>query len=148
MSQTALLILALISSAIPMLVAVITHEKAPAALKAVALLAMSAIAGFVTAWQADPHYDWQRGALAALGAFGIAVLTHFGLLKPVGVTGSTGVIQKSLISAGLGKPHLGPRHRLRLSVVTVPADAPPVVLAPPSAPTVTIVPAAPTRSDA
>lgn len=99
MNINAVLITAAITAFIPWLVALVTHQQAHPGLKAVLLLLLTAVTGVLTAWQADPNYDWQHGALYAFEGFIVAVGAHFGLWKPTEVTPG---IQRA-VPQGLGK---------------------------------------------
>ncbi|WP_239382452.1 MULTISPECIES: hypothetical protein [unclassified Frankia] len=95
------LITATIGALIPWLTAFITAQSAPSWLKGAVTLLLTAGAGVLTAWQADPGYDLGRGVLYALEGWVIAVASHAGLWRPVGLTGGNGIIQ-SRIRGGLG----------------------------------------------
>jgi hypothetical protein len=79
----------LVSVVLPVLVGLVTTRVTHPGLKAVLLLALSTVTGFVTEY-AGPHnagYSVQTAAVLALVGFGVAVLSHFGFWKPVGVAG-------------------------------------------------------------
>jgi hypothetical protein len=94
-----------INVALPAVVALITARMASSGLKAVVLLALSAVSGFLTAAldavTNTASFDWSQAGFTVLSGFAVAVLTHFGLLKPLGVTGSAGAIQTS-VPGGVG----------------------------------------------
>jgi hypothetical protein len=79
----------LISTVLPVLVGLVTKRVTSAGLKAVLLLALSVLNGFLVELGGphDSNYSWQTAAVLALVSFAAGVLTHFGLLKPVGVSG-------------------------------------------------------------
>jgi len=78
----------LVSVVLPVLVGLVTTRVTHAGLKAVLLLALSTINGFVVEYAAPgPGYSVGTAAVLALVAFGTGVLSHFGLWKPVGVAG-------------------------------------------------------------
>jgi len=79
----------LISTGLPVLVGLVTKRVTSAGLKAVLLLALSGANGFVIEYLGphDAGYSVQSAAVLALVSFGTSVLLHFGLLKPVGVSG-------------------------------------------------------------
>jgi hypothetical protein len=79
----------LISTGLPVLVGLVTKRVTSAGLKAVLLLALSTLNGFLVelAGPHDSNYNWQTAAVLALVAFGTGVLAHFGLWKPIGVSG-------------------------------------------------------------
>ena len=84
------------------LTALVTARHAPPGVKAVVLLALSAVAGFLVALQQDQH-DWRTLALGAVEAFTVAVLSHFGLWRPTGLTGADGAIARK-VPAGIDGP--------------------------------------------
>lgn len=78
----------LVSTVLPVLVGLVTTRVTHAGTKAVLLLALSAANGFVVEYAAGgPGYDVGTAAVLSLVAFGTGVLSHFGLWKPVGVSG-------------------------------------------------------------
>jgi len=78
----------LVSVVLPVLVGLVTTRVTHAGLKAVLLLALSTINGFVVEYAAPgPGYSVGTAAVLALVAFGTGVLSHFGFWKPVGVAG-------------------------------------------------------------
>jgi len=89
----------LISVVLPVLVGLVTTRVTHAGAKAVLLLALTAGNGFLVELAA-PHpsgYDLGTAAILSLVSFGTAVLSHFGLWKPTGVSGKA---QDTLITAG------------------------------------------------
>ena len=77
----------LVSVVLPVLVGLVTTRVTHAGVKAVLLLALSTVTGFVTEY-AGPHdagYSVGTAAVLALVSFGTGVLAHFGFWKPVGV---------------------------------------------------------------
>lgn len=95
----------IVSVALPMIVALVSKQDAHPGLKAVLLLALSAVSGFFMQWLDAVHahhaFDLSAGMMQTLVGFGMAVLAHYGLLKPVSVSGSQGVIQ-SKVPGGIG----------------------------------------------
>lgn len=90
----------LISVVLPVLVGLVTTRVTHAGTKAVLLLALSTANGFLVELAAPgPGWDAGTAIVLALVAFGIGVLSHFGLWKPTGVSGKA---QDSLVTA---KPH-------------------------------------------
>lgn len=78
----------LVSVVLPVLVGLVTTRVTNSGWKAVLLLALSTANGFLVEL-AGPHdtgYSVQTAAILALVSFATGVLTHFGLLKPVGVS--------------------------------------------------------------
>jgi hypothetical protein len=87
----------LVSVILPVLVGLVTTRVTSARAKAVLLLALSTLNGFVVEYAAPgPGYSVGTAAVLALVTFATGVLTHFGLWKPVGVSGKA---QDSLIKA-------------------------------------------------
>lgn len=77
----------LISVVLPVLVGLVTTRVTHAGVKAVLLLALSALNGFLVEVAAPgPDYDVQTAVILTLVAFGTGVLSHFGLWKPAGVS--------------------------------------------------------------
>lgn len=79
-----------ISVVLPVLVGLVTTRVTSAGVKAVLLLALSTLNGFLVAYAGphDPGYSVQTAAVLALVSFGTGVLAHFGLWKPTGVSGA------------------------------------------------------------
>jgi hypothetical protein len=78
----------LISVVLPVLVGLVTTRVTHAGVKAVALLALSTANGFlVELAHPGPGYSVSTAAVLSLVAFATGVLAHFGLWKPVGVSG-------------------------------------------------------------
>jgi hypothetical protein len=78
----------LVSLVLPVLVGLVTTRVVHAGIKAVLLLALSSVTGFVVEY-AGPHdagYSVGTAAVLALVSFGAGVLSHFGFWKPVGVS--------------------------------------------------------------
>jgi len=86
----------LISVVLPVLVGLVTTRVTHAGTKAVVLLALSTLNGFLVELAA-PGPNWHAGtaAVLALVSFALGVLTHFGLWKPTGVAGKA---QDSLVT--------------------------------------------------
>lgn len=77
----------LVSVVLPVLVGLVTSRVTNASTKAVLLLALSILNGFVVEFAAPgPGYSVGTAAVLALVSFGTGVLTHFGLWKPTGVS--------------------------------------------------------------
>jgi len=88
-----------VSLVLPVLVGLVTTRVTNAGVKAVMLLALSTLNGFLVEL-AGPHdagYNWQTAAVLALVSFATGVLAHFGLWKPTGVSGKA---QDSLVRSG------------------------------------------------
>ena len=77
-----------ISIGLPVLVGLVTTRVTHAGTKAVLLLALSTLNGFlVELAQPGPGYNVGTAAVLSLVAFATGVLMHFGLWKPVGIAG-------------------------------------------------------------
>lgn len=87
-----------ISVVLPVLVGLVTTRVTHAGAKAVLLLALTAVNGFLVELQAGGDgYDLGTAVVLTLVSFGTAVLSHFGLWKPTGVSGKA---QDSLVKSG------------------------------------------------
>lgn len=87
----------LVSTVLPVLVGLVTTRVTHAGTKAVLLLALSTITAFVVEYAAPgPDYDVGTAVVLAGVSFGTGVLIHFGLWKPVGVSGKA---QDSIVKA-------------------------------------------------
>lgn len=86
----------LVSVVLPVLVGLVTTRVTHPGSKAVLLLALSTITGFVTEYaNPGPGYDVGTAVVLALVSFGTGVLAHFGLWKPTTVAAKA---QDSLIT--------------------------------------------------
>lgn len=87
-----------VSVVLPVLVGLVTTRVTHAGVKAVLLLALSGLNGFLVEYAAPgPGYDVGTAAVLSLVAFGTGVLSHFGLWKPTGVSAKA---QASLVTSG------------------------------------------------
>lgn len=87
-----------VSVGLPVLVGLVTTRVTNAGVKAVLLLALSTLNGFLVEL-AGPHdagYSVGTAAVLALVSFATGVLSHFGFWKPVGVSAKA---QDSFIKA-------------------------------------------------
>lgn len=95
----------LVSVVLPALVALVTRRMASSGLKAVVLVGLAAVTGFLSELlDALVHatvFDLGAALMMWLTAFIVAVAAHYGLLKPTGVTGSQGAIANA-VPGGLG----------------------------------------------
>lgn len=72
---------------LPILVGLVTSKVTSGGVKAVVLLALSTLNGFlVELAHPGPGYSVGTAAVLALVSFGTAVAMHFGLWKPAGVS--------------------------------------------------------------
>ncbi|MEV7793430.1 hypothetical protein AB0O68_15765 [Streptomyces sp. NPDC087512] len=77
----------LISVVLPVLVGLVTKRVTHAGVKAVLLLALSTLNGFlVELSNPGPDYDIGTAIVLSLVAFATGTLAHFGLWKPTGVS--------------------------------------------------------------
>lgn len=114
----------LVSGVLPMLVALVTRRMASSALKAVTLLFLTAVVGFTgelydAVVNAAP-FDFGTVAASWLLSFLVAVASHYGVLKPTGVTGSQGVIAKA-VPGGIGSDDAG-KHSVAAVVARLNAE--------------------------
>lgn len=97
----------LLGLVLPMLVALVTNNVAAGGWKAIVLALLAAISGvvqeLVNAAGVLEGFDWDTAASHAVWTFLFAVGLHFGLLKPVGITGKDNVIQNAQ-PRGIGAP--------------------------------------------
>lgn len=90
----------LIAVVLPVLVGLVTTRVVHAGTKAVLLLVLSTINGFLAELSAGgPGFDAGTTAVLAAVSFATGVLAHFGLWKPVGVSRKT---QEMFVTAGPG----------------------------------------------
>jgi hypothetical protein len=77
----------LISVALPVLVGLVTKKVTHPGVKAVLLLALSTLNGFLVEFaHPGPDYDLGTAVVLSLVAFATGVLAHFGVWKPTGVS--------------------------------------------------------------
>lgn len=88
----------LVSVVLPVFVGLVTTRVTHAGVKAVLLLALSTLNGFLVEYTAGgPGYDVGAAAVLSLVAFATGVLSHFGLWKPTTISGRA---QDSLVKSG------------------------------------------------
>jgi len=76
-----------ISIGLPVLVGLVTKHVTHPGVKAVLLLALSTLNGFLVEFaNPGPDYDFSTAVILSLVSFSVGVLSHFGLWKPVGVS--------------------------------------------------------------
>lgn len=94
-----------INVVLPIVVALVTNRLAPGGLKAVILIFLSALSGYLVsilaAWDAGVPPDLSQATFTAVIGFVVAVATHFGVWKPFHVTGSDGWVQTQ-VPGGFG----------------------------------------------
>jgi uncharacterized membrane protein (DUF4010 family) len=92
----------LVAFLLPAVVALITNRLAGGHVKALTLLFLNLIAAWLTELQRnDGTFQLWPTVIALCYMFATGVLTHFGLLEPIKVTGTNGVIQK-VVPGGIG----------------------------------------------
>lgn len=91
----------LAGTVIPVAVALVTARVASSRIKGALNALLALVAGLVvTAQQADGVIS-KTGAVVVFYTWVASVATHYGLLKPTGLTGSNGLIQRN-IPQGVG----------------------------------------------
>lgn len=114
----------LVSVVLPALVALLTSRLASPGVKAIALALLAALVGFLSeladALTAGTPFDAAAALMSWVTAFIVAVASHYGLLKPTGVTGSTGAIANAL-PGGIGRDDPG-RHSVESILRRVKAE--------------------------
>jgi hypothetical protein len=91
-----------VSTALPMLTALVTSRMASSGYKAWVLIGLAVLTGFGSSvLQNGGSFELYSSVANILLSYAIAVLSHFGLWKPINVTGSDGAIQKK-IESGIG----------------------------------------------
>lgn len=96
----------IVSVVLPMIVALVTKQATTSQIKALALLFLAALTGFLgellNARVEDAPYDVGVAVMNWVTSFIIGVGMHYGLFKPAAITGDTGAIQQA-IPGGIGK---------------------------------------------
>ncbi len=103
-----------LGTVIPILVALVTKRVASPGTKAVVNLLLSAIAGALSVLVAEAQgtvVELEASAFVASVALTwvTSVATHYGLLKPTGITGAGGAVQR-VVPGGLGSSAGDPGH--------------------------------------
>ncbi len=96
----------IVGTVLPALTALVSRRFSASAVKALVLLALSTVTGALTTLGVDGHGGHLHPRTFLIGlavAYITAVVSHFGLLKPTGVTGDDGVILKA-VPGGVGRP--------------------------------------------
>ena len=102
-SEGAQLLYILVTFGIPVLVAVVTKRLASPGVKAVVLAVLTALAAALAPVLDTGQFDLVDTLLLWLQGIVTAVAAHYGVLKPTGVTGSTGKAAFVLPEKGVGK---------------------------------------------
>lgn len=100
-------LLVLSGTLLPILTGLVTARVAHPGLKATVLALLSAVAGLLNELYSVAGnaalYDWSAGLANAVTVFLVGVGLHYGLLRPTGVTGSDGGVQRA-VPGGIGGP--------------------------------------------
>lgn len=100
-----------LGTVLPILTGLATSRVAHPGLKAAVLAALSALGGIGNELYSvggdTAAFDWSASLANAVTVFLIGVGMHYGLLKPIKVTGSDGAVQTGPLEGGLGA---GARH--------------------------------------
>lgn len=92
----------LVTLVLPGVVALVTKRFAPGNVKAIVLLVLSVIGGLLNQIIAQGgSFEVGKTLWYVAGTFFVAVAAHFGLLAPLGVTGSLGAVAKN-VPGGVG----------------------------------------------
>ena len=101
MTTDLLLVNAIVGIVIPLIVQLLASRTSPDWVKVVVNVALSAAVAVLAPLVTSPHVDWKIVALSFVQVFAVAIVSHLGVLKPAGVTGSEGAIATKF-SGGLG----------------------------------------------
>lgn len=92
----------IVGTALPALVALVTRQVASSSVKAITLALLSAIGGALIAIQENSGaFELNSTLQTIFVTFFTGVVMHYGLLKPIGITGSHGVVAEKA-PGGLG----------------------------------------------
>jgi len=85
-----LIIQLLVSTVLPLIVALVTKRTTPGGVQAVLLATLAVVSSGLTellaSIRADEPFDVGVWLVAAIGSFVVGVATHYGLWKPTGTT--------------------------------------------------------------
>lgn len=95
-----LLVAILVAMVLPAIVAAATAWNAPSSLKTMVLLILSVIATALQAVLWQDHVSWKEFLAALAGQVALAVLAHFGIVKPVGLSGPSSSVARSGLQIG------------------------------------------------
>lgn len=90
----------LLGVVIPVITGVVTKEVAHAGLKATVLLFLSGLTGVLASAQTNDSVISKQTLIFAAVAWAVGVATHFGWLKPTGVSDA---VQSKTSNIGIGK---------------------------------------------
>lgn len=95
----------IVASGLPILVGVVKARFSSSRVGALLLLTLSVLAGWLTSLQATGGSFEPKAAITSIFiSFVTAAGFHYGFLKPAGITGTEGVVQKA-VPAGIGGKH-------------------------------------------
>ncbi len=98
----------LLAAVLPMVTAIITARFANSAVKSLTLVALTVITtALQTIFDDGGQFEVRPFLITTAMQFMLSVGLHFGLLKPVKVTGENGAIAQA-VPAGVG----GPKHKI------------------------------------
>jgi hypothetical protein len=100
----------LIGTIIPIAVALVTKQTASRGIKAAVNALLSIAAGVLSVYVSEAQGEIVSIDVAAfvtaVGAAWItSIATHYGLLKPTGITGGEGIVQSATPNLGIGSSH-------------------------------------------
>lgn len=100
----------LIGTIIPIAVALVTKQTARRGVKAAVNALLSIVAGVLSVYVSEAQGEIASvDAAAFVTAVGAAwitsIATHYGLLKPTGITGGAGAVQRATPQLGIGSSH-------------------------------------------
>jgi hypothetical protein len=90
-----------IGTVLPLIVALVTAKVASQRVKAVVLLTLSLVSAGIVEALSDGSFAWSEVFAQFIVVWPTAILTHYGFLKPVGISGTEGVIQNT-VPGGIG----------------------------------------------
>lgn len=131
-SQNQFLVNCLVGVVLPMLVALVTNKVAGANVKAAILLVLGVIGAALSQTTVD-GFQWKAFGVTLVTQLLTAIASHYGLLKPLGVTGSTGAIQNAVPGGLRGGSDPAPSPQAVPVRPAVPADSTPDGTPPPAA---------------
>jgi uncharacterized membrane protein YhaH (DUF805 family) len=97
---------------LPAIVALVTKRWADSGLKGLVLLALAALQGFFSelldALITALPFEFKQIVWNTIVTFVVAVASHYGLLKPLHITGTNGAIATRTAEIGVGGRHRAP----------------------------------------
>lgn len=101
MTRDLLIVNLVVGILLPVLVQLLTAAKAPEPVKSLVNLVVAAAAAVLTPLLTVEHVDWTNALLTFGQVFVLSISSHYGLMKPAGVTGSEGRLAK-VVPIGIG----------------------------------------------